>query len=137
MDTILSLINDYGVLVYALLFGYCALKSGALLKSRVAAQAGALDLSLVAVATFLGGYIGDEVRFAVSRRYGTGFLVSKPRFAALMKKASALLQRRGISRILRLDERRRNHNAGKKAQLDPVSRYESAWGSPRNFPSFS
>ena len=83
MDTILSLINDYGVLVYALLFGYCALKSGALpLLGGVAAQAGALDLSLVAVATFLGGYIGDEVRFAVSRRYGTGFLSSQ-RFAFL------------------------------------------------------
>lgn len=94
MDTILSLINDYGILVYALLFGYCALKSGALpLFGGVAAQAGALDLSLVAAATFLGGYIGDEVRFAIARRYGTGFLVSKPRFAALMKRASTLLDR--------------------------------------------
>ena len=100
MDTILSLINDYGVLVYVLLFGYCALKSGALpLLGGVAAQAGALDLSLVAVSTFLGGYVGDEVRFAVARRYGTDFLVSRPRFAALMKKAYALLDRYGAAYI--------------------------------------
>ena len=100
MDTILSLIDDYGVLVYVLLFGYCALKSGALpLLGGVAAQAGALDLSLVAVSTFLGGHVGDEVRFAVARRYGTDFLVSKPRFAALMKKAYALLDRYGAAYI--------------------------------------
>ena len=96
MDAVLSLIDDYGIWVYLLLFGYCALKSGALpLFGGLAAQAGALDLGLVAVATFAGGYIGDEVRFAVARRYGTGFLASKPRLTSLMKKASALLERHG------------------------------------------
>ncbi len=100
MDTVLSLINDYGVFVYLLLFGYCALKSGALpLFGGFAAQTGALDLGLVAVATFAGGYVGDEVRFAVARRYGTGFLASKPRLGALMTKASALLDRYGTAYI--------------------------------------
>ncbi len=100
MDTVLSLINDYGVFVYLLLFGYCALKSGALpLFGGFAAQTGALDLGLVAVATFGGGYVGDEVRFAVARRYGSGFLASKPRLAALMTKASALLDRYGAAYI--------------------------------------
>ena len=100
MDAVLSLIDDYGIWVYLLLFGYCALKSGALpLFGGLAAQAGALDLGLVAVATFAGGYIGDEVRFAVARRYGTGFLASKPRLTSLMKKASALLERHGSAYI--------------------------------------
>ena len=100
MDTVLSLIDDYGVWVYLLLFGYCALKSGALpLFGGLAAQAGALDLGLVAVATFAGGYIGDEVRFGVARRYGTDFLASKPRLTSLMKKASALLERHGSAYI--------------------------------------
>ncbi len=100
MDTILSLINDYGVFVYAFLFGYSALKSGVLpLFGGFAAQTGALDLGLVAVVTFSGGYIGDEVRFAVVRRYGAGFLASRPRFAALMNKACALLERYGSAYI--------------------------------------
>ncbi len=100
MDTVLSLINDYGVFVYLLLFGYCALKSGALpLFGGFAAQTGALDLGLVVVATFAGGYIGDEVRFALARRYGTGFLASKPRLADLMKRASVLLDGYGSAYI--------------------------------------
>ncbi len=100
MDAVLTLINDYGVWVYLLLFGYCALKSGALpLFGGFAAQTGALDLGLVALATFAGGYIGDEARFAVARRYGTDFLTSKPRLDALMKTAAALLDRYGAAYI--------------------------------------
>lgn len=63
MEAIISLISQYGTLVYLLLFGYCALKSGSLpLFGGYAAQAGALDVALVAVATFAGGYLGDELR---------------------------------------------------------------------------
>jgi membrane protein DedA with SNARE-associated domain len=98
MDTVLSLIDDYGLYVYLLLFGYCALKSGALpLFGGFAAQTGALDLSLVAIATFAGGYLGDEARFLAARRYGTGFLATKPRLAALMKSANTLLDRYGTT----------------------------------------
>ena len=67
----LDLIRDYGVLVYALVFGYCALKSGALpLFTGLAAQAGALEVLLVLAASFAGGYLGDGARFTVARRYG-------------------------------------------------------------------
>lgn len=100
MDAVLSLINDYGVYFYLLLFGYCALKSGTLpLFGGFAAQAGALDLGLVAAATLAGGYLGDEVRFAVARRYGIGFLASKPRLNAMARGASALLDRYGPAYI--------------------------------------
>lgn len=100
MEAILALIQDYGVVIYFLLFGYCALKSGALpLFGGYAAQAGALDPGLVAVATFAGGYLGDELRFAVARRYGAGFLASKPRLNRLMAKATAMLARHGSAYI--------------------------------------
>jgi hypothetical protein len=43
METILQIISDYGVLSYAILFLYCALKSGALpLFAGIAAHLGAL-----------------------------------------------------------------------------------------------
>lgn len=100
MEAILSLINEYGIWVYLLLFGYCALKSGALpLFGGYAAQAGALDLSLVAAATLAGGYLGDELRFAVARRYGIGLVASRPRLAALMKKAETMLDLYGSAYI--------------------------------------
>lgn len=100
LEVILKLINDYGTLVYLLLFGYCALKSGALpLFGGYAAQAGALDLGLVATATFAGGYLGDELRFAVARRYGTGFIERRPRLGPLMSKAKEMLDRYGAAYI--------------------------------------
>ena len=100
MEAILTYIRDYGALIYLLLFAYCALKSGSLpLFGGYAAQAGALDVGLVAAAAFAGGYLGDEARFAVARRYGTGFLASKPRLNALMEKATLLLERYGVAYI--------------------------------------
>lgn|GEM_PF-6305181 len=100
METILTLTADYGTLIYLLLFGYCALKSGSLpLFGGYAAQAGALDVGLVATVVFAGGYLGDEMRFAVARRYGAGFLASKPRLSALMEKATAILDACGWAYI--------------------------------------
>lgn len=58
-------------LVYGLLFLYCAVKSGALpFFAGLATSTGNLDIVAVFSAVFLGGYLGDEVRFAVARRYG-------------------------------------------------------------------
>lgn len=92
MEAFLNLISQYGTLVYLLLFAYCALKSGSLpLFGGYAAHTGALDVSLVALATFAGGYLGDELRFTVARKYGTGFLSTRPRLSALMVKAEAML----------------------------------------------
>ena len=92
MEAFLTLISQYGTLVYLLLFAYCALKSGSLpLFGGYAAHTGALEVSLVALATFAGGHPGDELRFAVARKYGTGFLSTRPRLSALMLKAEAML----------------------------------------------
>ena len=98
METILSLISEYGVLVYLLLFGYCALKSGALpLFGGYAAQVGALDVSYVALATFAGGYLGDELRFFLARKYGVSIFEKKPRLNALLVKAELIMQRYGTA----------------------------------------
>jgi len=100
LETILSLIREYGALVYLLLFGYCALKSGSLpLFGGYAAQAGALDVSYVALATFAGGYLGDELRFMFVRRYGVGFVESRPKIKALFDKAKKLMEHYGTSYI--------------------------------------
>ncbi len=96
MDIILTIINEYGPLSYLLLFSYCASKSGALpLFAGYAAQVGALDIEWVIFWVFLGGYLGDEIRFLLIRRYGIGNLMSRPRIAKAITTAKALLDRYG------------------------------------------
>ncbi len=57
MEGVLALIQQYGLLVYLLLFGYCALKSGWLpLFAGYAAQTGALSIDFVVLAVCMGGY---------------------------------------------------------------------------------
>ena len=100
MDTVLGLVREYGTLSYVLLFAYCALKSGALpLFAGYAAQAGALDPAVVAASTFAGGYLGDEARFFLARRYGVSSLQSRPRFARGLETTRAMLDRYGAAYI--------------------------------------
>lgn len=101
MEPLLSLITTYGPLVYVILFGYCALKSGTLpLFAGYVAQTGALEIGLVGLASFAGGYLGDELRFWVARRYGDGWLHVRPRLQGVMRKAETLLQRYGSAYML-------------------------------------
>ena len=96
MEQILAVIRDYGALVYGLLFAYSALKSGTLpLFAGIAAQAGALDVVGVAAAVFVGGYLGDEVRYRVARRHGARILRHTGRLAASLGRAIALVARYG------------------------------------------
>lgn len=100
METVLTLIDDYGTAVYVILFLYCALKSGALpLFGGYAAQQGVLDPVLVSVAALAGGYLGDELRFGIARHYGTGWLSGKPRLEKLMRYCEQLLERYGAAYI--------------------------------------
>ncbi|WP_417517817.1 DedA family protein [Minwuia sp.] len=87
-------------LVYILLFGYCALKSGALpLLAGVLAHSGALDVVPVLAASFLGGYIGDEMRFFVARRYGDKLFASRPRWRAYVERAAQVMERYGTAYV--------------------------------------
>jgi len=100
MDAFLALLNEYGTAVYVVLFAYCAFKSGALpLFAGYAAQTGALDVGIVAALTFAGGYLGDEARFALARRYGDGIVRGRPRLTRLLDKSTALLNRYGVAYI--------------------------------------
>lgn len=96
MESLSSLLSEYGILVYGVLFAYCALKSGALpLFAGYAAQTGTLDLLSVIAVTFAGGYLGDEVRFAVARRYGVRFLSRWSWAQRAMETAQRLMVRYG------------------------------------------
>lgn len=100
MEGVLALIQQYGLLVYLLLFGYCALKSGWLpLFAGYAAQTGALSIDFVVLAVFMGGYLGDELRFALARTYGTTWLEKPNRLGRLFKTASELANRYGTAYI--------------------------------------
>ena len=96
MTAVLELVEAYGPFVYGFLFLYTFAKSGALpLFAGYAAQAGALDAVFVAGATFAGGYLGDELRFRVARRYGAGWLSRRPRLRPMVDRATDLLDRYG------------------------------------------
>lgn len=98
MDTVITLIKDYGTAVYVILFLYCALKSGALpLFGGYAAQQGVLDPVLVSVAALAGGYLGDEARFAIARKNGITWAENKPRIKSLIEKSQRLLERHGTT----------------------------------------
>ena len=100
MEGMLDLIQQYGLLVYLLLFGYCALKSGWLpLFAGYAAHTGALDVGYVALAAFMGGYLGDELRFVLARTYGTTWLEKPNRLGRLFKRATELANRYGTAYI--------------------------------------
>jgi len=96
LGVLLDLVRDYGLWIYLFLFAYCALKSGALpLFAGYAAQANVLELVPVAAATFAGGYLGDELRFAIARRYGDAWSGKWPRLRKAISTAKALVARYG------------------------------------------
>ena len=100
MDLVPGLVRDYGVTTYLLLLMYTALKSGALpLLAGYAAQAGALDVWLVAGITFLGGYGGDEARFWLTRRFGSRLFDGRPRLLTMVQASRAVLDRYGVAYI--------------------------------------
>lgn len=81
-----------------MLFAYCALKSGWLpLFAGYAAHTCALEISIVALSTFFGGYLGDELRFAIAKKYGVRWLEKPTRLGLLFKRASELANRHGTA----------------------------------------
>ena len=100
MEQLLNWIAINQTAVYLMLFGYCALKSGALpLLAGVLAQTGALELMPVVAASFLGGYLGDEARFAVARRYGDKLFAARPKWRGFVERAADVARKHGTSYI--------------------------------------
>jgi membrane protein DedA with SNARE-associated domain len=96
MQDFLDLIRQYGAVVYALLFAYCALKSGTLpLFAGYAAKTGALDVSIVFLVVLAGGYLGDEARFAFARRYGAALVGQRDSLKRALNIATRLMDRHG------------------------------------------
>ncbi|WP_169543166.1 DedA family protein [Sneathiella aquimaris] len=100
MQQILTWLEMNEALVYGMVFSYCALKSGALpfLAAALAPQA-ALDPYLIGGAAFLGGYLGDELRFAVARKYGEGLVTRFPKLSKPMEATRRLIDRYGVTYI--------------------------------------
>lgn len=100
MQVLLDWIAVNTLVVYAILFGYCALKSGALpLFAGIVAQQGALDPIWVVLSAFAGGYLGDELRFALGRAYGDRLFTSRPKVRGWIDRAAAVLDRYGAAYI--------------------------------------
>ena len=96
IDLILGWIELNRYSVYAILFGYCALKSGALpFFAGLVAYAGSLDVFAVVAASFLGGYLGDELRFFLARRYGERLWQRRPRWRNAISNGLGLLEKYG------------------------------------------
>ncbi len=81
-------------------YGYIAVLVGTLLEGETvlalagyAAQRGWLDLRLVLCTAFLGALAGDQLFFAVGRRYGQSLLGRFPRLAQRTARARSLLER--------------------------------------------
>lgn len=64
-----------------------------------AAQAGALDINIVVLSVFAGGYLGDEARFFAARKYGVSAITSRPRLARIWGSAEKLFDKYGSAYI--------------------------------------
>lgn len=96
MQDIMAWIEVNRFLAYGLVFAYCALKSGVLpFFAGMAASSGILDVAAVAMATFLGGYLGDEVRFFIARRHGHKLSFTTSRLQRALKTTRVLMDRYG------------------------------------------
>ncbi|WP_227711695.1 DedA family protein [Sneathiella sp. P13V-1] len=101
MDVIENIIRDYGVGIYLIIFGYCFLKSGLLpLLAGYGAQLGWLDTPSVISAVILGGYLGDELRFYLSRKYGLSLVNNRPRIKSMFLRAQSMFEKYGALYIL-------------------------------------
>lgn len=96
METLLNWISINSTLVYILLFGYCFAKSGAIpLFAGVLVAADVLLIGPVVVATFMGAYLGDELRFYLGRNYGGNIQKKWPRTKSFIETGKALMEKYG------------------------------------------
>ena len=63
------------------------------------AQQGILDPFWVAGAAFTGGYLGDELRFFLARKYGERLTDNRPRLTSWLGKAKLMLEHHGTAYI--------------------------------------
>jgi membrane protein DedA with SNARE-associated domain len=88
-------------------FGYAAILLGTFLEGEtvliaggVAAQHGLLQLPLVMLAAFVGGFVGDQTWFRVGGRIGKPLIERRPSLAAKAALATRALERWGTLFVL-------------------------------------
>jgi membrane protein DedA with SNARE-associated domain len=78
---IINLTNHYGELAYLAIFVWTFLEGETIVLLTAAALSGGiinLNVWLVLLAAFLGSFSGDQLWFAVGRRYGAGLMARWP-----------------------------------------------------------
>ncbi|MDR1397779.1 MAG: DedA family protein [Desulfarculales bacterium] len=91
MPALENLIAEYGYL--AILIGTFLEGETILVLGGIAAAQGLLDIRLVMLAAFAGSYSGDQLAFAIGRKWGTKIMARKPKWQA---KADYLLSKSPI-----------------------------------------
>ena len=94
LDFILDLVREYGGLYYAIVFAWTFLEGeNFVIFSGVAARQGALDLPTLGACAWAGGFLGDQLYFAVGRRWGRSLLGRFPRLAPGVGRVLGLVRR--------------------------------------------
>jgi len=89
---IINLTNNYGELAYLAIFVWTFLEGETIVLLTAAALSGGiihLNVWMVLLVSFLGSFSGDQVWFAVGRRYGAGLL---HRWPSLEDKAAGVFR---------------------------------------------
>jgi membrane protein DedA with SNARE-associated domain len=86
-----SLVQDYGY--YAVFIGTLLEGEVILVLAGMAAHAEKLSLSVVIAIATVGGFLGDQIFFALGHRYGRQILARKPHWQQRVAKVNALLDR--------------------------------------------
>ncbi len=96
LESILEIIRSHGDVVYLFLASYAASNSLLLpLFAGYAAQLGVISPGPAIACVWIGSVIGDQIRFAIGRRFGLALFDSLPRI------------RRGVEKAARLSDRHR------------------------------
>jgi len=101
LTSFLELIRQHGNMAYSFMFAYAASHSLLLtLFAGYAAHSGALNLTTVIMACWLGSFTGDVIRFWIGRRFGTRWLDSSSRIMRIVQTAARLADRHYVWMIL-------------------------------------
>jgi membrane protein DedA with SNARE-associated domain len=91
---ILDIIRDQGDAIYALLVSGSAWNSLLLpLFAGYAVRLDALAYMPTVAAVWAGGFLGDEVRFWLARKYGSGLFAQMPKLRAGIERAARVVDR--------------------------------------------
>ena len=101
LASFLELIRQNGEAVYGFMFAFAASHNLLLtLFAGYAASTGALALGTLIIVCWVGSFLGDVVRFWISRRYGARFFARVPRLERMVQTVARLSDRHFVWMIL-------------------------------------